>query len=138
MGTHPIFESDFDCLTERYSAKKMNMPSWTDQVKTASFKELAPYDADWYYIRCASIARHLYVRGGAGVGAFRKIYGGAQDRGTQPSRFQRAHGNVIRKCLQSLEQVKIVRKGELGGRAITPAGQRDMDRVAAIISADAK
>jgi len=25
MGTHPIFESDFDCLTERANSKKENM-----------------------------------------------------------------------------------------------------------------
>ena len=22
----------------------------------------APYDEDWYYIRCASMARHMYIR----------------------------------------------------------------------------
>ena len=29
----------------------MELPEWTDIVKTATFKELAPYDPDWYYIR---------------------------------------------------------------------------------------
>lgn len=29
----------------------MELPDWTDIVKTATFKELAPYDPDWYYIR---------------------------------------------------------------------------------------
>ena len=27
------------------------LPSWVDIVKTAPRKELAPYDADWYYVR---------------------------------------------------------------------------------------
>jgi len=26
---------------------KIKVPSWTDQVKTAVFKQMAPYDADW-------------------------------------------------------------------------------------------
>jgi len=31
--------------------KQVELPPWTDIVKTAKFKELAPYDPDWYYIR---------------------------------------------------------------------------------------
>ena len=30
---------------------KIEVPKWADLVKTAAFKELAPYDQDWYYIR---------------------------------------------------------------------------------------
>ena len=36
---------------------KIEVPKWADLVKTASYKELAPYDPDWYYIRAAAIAR---------------------------------------------------------------------------------
>ena len=31
----------------------MEVPTWVDTVKTASYKELAPYDPDWFYIRAA-------------------------------------------------------------------------------------
>lgn len=31
---------------------KVPLPQWVDLVKTASWKELSPYDEDWYYIRC--------------------------------------------------------------------------------------
>jgi hypothetical protein len=30
---------------------KLEVPAWVDLVKTGSFKELAPYDPDWYYVR---------------------------------------------------------------------------------------
>lgn len=30
---------------------KLEVPVWVDLVKTGSFKELAPYDPDWYYVR---------------------------------------------------------------------------------------
>lgn len=30
---------------------QIQLPSWVDLVKTAKFKELAPYDPDWYYVR---------------------------------------------------------------------------------------
>ena len=45
-------------------------------IQTATFKELAPYDDDWYYTRVAAIARHIYMRSPVGVGTIRKIYGG--------------------------------------------------------------
>lgn len=54
----------------------MKIPEWVDLVKTAKWKELGPVDPDWYYIRAASVARHLYMRGGKGVGALTTVYGG--------------------------------------------------------------
>ena len=30
---------------------QIKLPQWVDIVKTATYKELAPYDPDWYYIR---------------------------------------------------------------------------------------
>lgn len=45
---------------------KVKVPEWADLVKLAKYKELAPIDPDWYYVRTASIARHLYFRYPAG------------------------------------------------------------------------
>ncbi|KAJ1555566.1 40S ribosomal protein S19, partial [Cladochytrium tenue] len=28
---------------------KLEVPKWVDIVKTGTFKELAPYDPDWFY-----------------------------------------------------------------------------------------
>ena len=30
---------------------KLEVPTWVDIVKTGAYKELAPYDPDWYYVR---------------------------------------------------------------------------------------
>merc|ERR1712146_540009 len=54
---------------------KFQVPKWADLVKTGHFKELAPYDEDWFYIRAASIARKIYLRPGVGIGALRNWYG---------------------------------------------------------------
>ena len=43
----------------------------------------------------------------------------------------------LTQCLQSLEAMKLVKKSDFRGRVVTPAGQRDMDRVAAMIYAPA-
>merc|ERR1711990_625975 len=33
MGTHPIFESDFDCLTDRTKMSKLNWRNWLPKLK---------------------------------------------------------------------------------------------------------
>merc|ERR1712141_516316 len=110
---------------------KMKPMNNNDIMKLASFKEMAPNDPDWFYVRAASMARHLYMREPCGVGAFTKIYGGPKDRGTKPSHFARGSGNVARKCLQQLEALKIVESHEDGGRKLSSTGRRDLDRIAA-------
>ena len=40
---------------------QLQLPSWVDIVKTAKYKELPPYDPDWYYVRAgASLASCLF------------------------------------------------------------------------------
>ena len=111
------------------STGKMEVPTWVDIVKTASYKELAPYDPDWFYIRAASMARKLYVSGNMGVGAFRKNYGGAKNAGVCRHHHSIGSGSVARAVLKQLEAVGVVEKGPKG-RRITPSGQRDLDRIA--------
>jgi small subunit ribosomal protein S19e len=113
-------------------------------VKTATFKELAPYDPDWYYVRAgvgmwlilyfllmtiasfllvfnlrtwkpaASMARKIYLRGGIGVGAFRKIYGGRKSNGSRPSHFGKSSGSIARDVLKQLEKIDIIEKDPKG------------------------
>ena len=97
----------------------MEVPTWVDIVKTASYKELAPYDPDWFYIRAASMARKLYVSGNMGVGAFRKNYGGAKNAGVCRHHHSIGSGSVARAVLKQLEAVGVVEKGPKG-RRITP------------------
>ena len=33
---------------------QIKLPQWVDIVKTGAYKELAPYDPDWYYIRAGA------------------------------------------------------------------------------------
>ena len=41
---------------------KLKLPVYHDLVKTAFYKELPPYSADWYYTRAAAIIRRVYCR----------------------------------------------------------------------------
>lgn len=114
---------------------KVKLPEWSDVVKLGIYKELAPYSDDWFYIRTASVARHLYIRAPAGVKSFAKIYGGRKNNGTCPSHFCGGSRSVARKALQVLEQLKLVEKDANGGRRLSQQGQRDLDRIAAQIAA---
>ncbi|KAK3876975.1 hypothetical protein Pcinc_018264 [Petrolisthes cinctipes] len=117
---------------------KVRVPEWADLVKTAKYKELAPYDDDWYYTRVAAVARHIYMRSPVGVGAVTKIFGARQSRGTAPSHFCRSSGAVARKAMQTLESLKLIEKAPNGGRRLTSQGHRDLDRIAAQMKATSK
>lgn len=66
------------------------------------------------YVSPASTARHLYLRGGVGVGSMIKIYGGRQRNGVCPAHFSVGSRNVARKVLQALEGLKMVEKDPNG------------------------
>jgi small subunit ribosomal protein S19e len=127
--------------------------AWVDTVKTSHAKELPPQDPDWYesqnfntskqsiianirvflrfYVRAASVARHVYLRKTVGVGRLRKAHGGTKNRGAAPSHHVDASGSVDRKVMQALEKIGVLEQDEdKGGRRITQAGQRDLDRMA--------
>ncbi|XP_041373713.1 40S ribosomal protein S19-like [Gigantopelta aegis] len=113
---------------------KMKIPDWVDIVKLGIFKELAPYDEDWFYIRAASVCRHMYIRSPVGVGSLTKIYGANKSNGTCPSHYHRSSPSVARKVLQSLEGLKLIEKDpNNGGRKLTSQGRRDLDRIASQI-----
>jgi ribosomal protein S19E (S16A) len=90
---------------------------------------MPPQDIDWFYIRAASVARHVYLRKTVGVGRLRKVHGSAKNRGSRPSHHVDASGSVDRKVMQALEKIQVLEKDEeKGGRRITQQGQRDLDR----------
>jgi small subunit ribosomal protein S19e len=116
---------------------KLEVPTWADIVKTGAYKELAPYDQDWYYVRAAAVARHIYLRKDVGVGALIKLHGGRNRRGNRPSHHGNASASVQRKICQSLEKIGVLEQGPNGGRRISQDGQRDLDRIAtAVVEAE--
>jgi small subunit ribosomal protein S19e len=93
---------------------KLTPPKWVDIVKTGKHKELAPYDPNWFYIRCAAVARHIYLRKGVGVGALMKRYGGAKRRGVRPNCYVKGSGSIARAALQCLESLSVLEKDTKG------------------------
>ncbi|EIW81355.1 ribosomal protein S19 [Coniophora puteana RWD-64-598 SS2] len=112
---------------------KLEVPTWVDMVKTGSYKELAPYDPDWYYVRAAAIARHIYLRKDVGIGALTKLHGGRNRRGNRPSHHAPCSSSVQRRICQSLEKIGVLEQTDNGGRRISQDGQRDLDRIATAV-----
>merc|ERR1712034_74650 len=110
---------------------KLPIPGWVDTVKTSHSNELPPQSPDWFYVRAAAVARHVYLRKTVGVGRLRKAHGSTKNRGSRPCHHVDASGSVDRKAMQALEKVGVLEQDEdKGGRRITQAGQRDLDRIA--------
>jgi len=109
---------------------KLNVPKWVNIVKTATHKELSPYDPDWFYVRVASVARQVYLKK-KGVGGLAIRYGGSARRGTRPNTFSRGSTNIARKALKALEALQIVEVDQAnGGRRVTSKGRKELDRIA--------
>ncbi|KAK1908898.1 40S ribosomal protein S19 [Pyrenophora teres f. teres] len=85
---------------------------WVDTVKTSHSNELPPQDIDWFYIRAAAVARHVYMRKTVGIGRLRKVHGSTKNRGSRPSHHVDASGSVDRKVMQALEKIGVVEHDE--------------------------
>merc|ERR1711939_1253755 len=89
-GGISVRDVDAQKFIEAYSAflkrqGKLPIPGWVDTVKTGPAKELPHQSIDWFYVRAASIARHVYLRKTVGVGRLRKVHGSTRNRGSRPS-----------------------------------------------------
>lgn len=129
QAAHPRYVQSTLSLHCQLVADQCPPSGWVDIVKTGPAKELPPQNIDWFYVRAASVARHIYVRKTVGVGRLRKVHGSAKNRGVRPSHHVDASGSVDRKICQALEKIGVLEKDEeKGGRRITQSGQRDLDR----------
>lgn len=100
-------------------------------VKSGVCAERPPEQPDFWYLRSAAILRKIYLTGPVGVQRLRTAYGGKRRRGHKPARHKKAGGKFIRLMLQQLEKAGLVTKTEKpAGRAITPKGQKLLDRLA--------
>ena len=105
----------------------IKIPEWAYFVKTGTHAQRKPENPDWWYVRCSSILRRLYVEGNLGVGTMRSWYGGAKNRGSRPERHTKASGHILRTCLQQLEKAGYVKKEKVG-RLLTSEGRSFIDK----------
>ncbi len=111
------------------SRKEINPPEWASFVKTGAHAERAPDDPDWWFVRCASILRKVYIQGPIGTEKLRIQYGGRKRRGARPNKFHRGSGAVVRSSLQQLERAGFIKKRGAKGREMTDIGRSYMDKL---------
>ncbi len=104
-------------------------PPWASVVKTSSHTQRPPQNADWWFTRCASVLRKIYLKGPIGIQRLRAEYGGRKDRGVKPEHTRKGSGTIIRKALQQLEEAKLVKSMGNRGRIVTKQGRSLLDRL---------
>jgi len=103
-------------------------PHWAMYVKTGSHKERPPQNRDWWYYRCASLLRKIYLYGPIGLTDLMSIYGGRTRVGYKLAHHRNAGSSIIRRALTQLQSAGFVEKTPKG-RVITPKGRSLLDRL---------
>jgi len=105
-------------------------PAWADVAKTGAHVERQPQNPDWWYTRCASLLRKIYVHGPIGVEKLSADYGGRKNYGVKPEHAVKAGRAIIRKALQQLEAAKLTETAKPQGRRITREGRKLLQELA--------
>ncbi len=108
---------------------KIVPPTWAVFVKTGSHAERPPRNPDWWFTRCASLLRKVYINGPIGIARLRSEYGGRIDRGVKPEHARKGGGAIIRKASQQLEAAGLVETLGKRGRVLSGEGRRLLDRL---------
>jgi len=109
---------------------QVSQPHWTAYAKTGSHVAKQPNEKDWWYTRCASLLRKIYVHGPLGVTQLESDYGGRKKTGYYVGHHRDAGGAAVRKAIQQLESAGLVAKQGRKGRILTGKGVSLVDRQA--------
>tara|TARA_B100001750_G_scaffold84305_1_gene66639 strand:+ start:120 stop:572 length:453 start_codon:yes stop_codon:yes gene_type:complete len=129
-----VYDVPADILVNRLSEilKKENItiPEWTPFVKTGTHADKPPQNSDWWYVRCASILRKIYLHGPVSVNDLRSMYGGGRPVGYGAAHHKDASGAIIRNAIHALEKLGLVQNIEKKGRILSKQGTQKLDRLA--------
>jgi small subunit ribosomal protein S19e len=120
-----------DALTKKLqNEKEVVPPEWSKFVRTGVSRENPPEDKNWWYTRCASILRKIYISDGMGIERLRNEYGGKRNKGSKPFKARGGSGAVVRNALSQMESAGYVTKVRGKGRILTPKGKSLLDNTA--------
>lgn len=114
----------------RQNVFEISPPSWSSFVKSGSYLQHPPQNPNFWYIRCASILRKIYLKRSIGIAHLRKEYGGRTSRGTVGKHKRKGGGAIVRNCLKQLESAGLLKTVEKQGRTLTEKGISLLDRLA--------
>ena len=117
-----------DAVSKKLQQEKtVEPPEWSRFVRTGVSREKTPVEKDWWFTRCASIMRKIYVHNCIGIEHLRNEYGGKLDRGSKPYKARGGSGSIVRHAVQQLEKAGYVSRIKGKGRVLTPKGRSFLD-----------
>ena len=117
-------------LTNVLKNEEIPAPNWAMFVKTGAHAEKPPQKSDWWYTRCASILRKIYLHGPLTVNDLRTIYGDGKRKMYYGARHHKdASGAVIRNAIHGLEKLGYLEKVEKKGSVISRQGMQKLDKL---------
>ena len=117
-------------LTEILKTEDIPAPVWSVFVKTGAHADKPPQKPDWWYTRCASILRKVYLHGPLTVNDLRTIYGDGKRKMYYGARRHRdASGAIIRNAIHGLEKLGYLEKVEKKGSVVTRQGMQKLDKL---------
>ena len=128
-----VFDVPQDDLIEKLAehlrhVSQVSPPQWVAFVKTGSHAEKQPLEKDWWYTRCASLLRKIYIHGPVGLTQLESDYGGRKSIGYFLAHHRDAGGSAVRKAIQQLEAADLVAKQSNKGRILAPKGVSLLDK----------
>ncbi len=115
----------------RENVDAVTPPAWATFAKTGSQAKKQPQDPDWWYLRCASLLRKLYLHGPLGISRLRVEYGGRKRKGRRIEHTRASGGSSIREPLQQLEKAGLVAHVEKEGRKLSKDGVSLLNKLSA-------
>ncbi len=132
-----IREVDGTALIKHTADKLMQegiqKPAYIEFVKSSPSRERSPSDSNFWYVRCASILRQVYLNGPMGVSRLRIRYGSRKRHGVRRHHHVNAGGSIIKDAFDALEKQGYVKKTKKG-REITAKGVSLLDKTAGSIA----
>ena len=117
-------------LTEVLKTEEIPAPSWIMFVKSGAHADKPPPRSDWWYTRCASILRKIYLHGPLSVNDLRTIYGDGRRNMYYGARHHKdASGAVIRNAIHGLEKLGYLEKVAKKGSVLTRQGMQKLDKL---------
>jgi len=110
-----------------HKEKDIQIPSANKFSRTGVAKESPPKNNDWWYKRCASILRKIYISDIIGTERLRAMYSDRKNRGSKPSETRPGSGSIVRRALQQLEKSGYITKVKGKGRMLTSKGRSFLD-----------
>jgi small subunit ribosomal protein S19e len=128
-----VFDVPEDLLIDKISdhlrhVSQIAPPQWSYYAKTGSHAQRQSTERDWWYTRCASLLRKIYIHGPVGLSQLESDYGGRKEVGYFLGHHRDAGGSAVRKPIQQLESAGFIAKQGKRGRILTGKGVSLLDR----------